>query len=149
MEVVVLASLLHDVDDRKLFDTKNNANARIFLAWSGMSEERIDFICDVINGVSFSENRNVRPESAEGRVVQDADRLDALGAIGIARTFAYGGQKGRPLAESVRHFSEKLLLLKDLMNTETGRKIAEERHEFLEVFLRELEKETGMKGTET
>ena len=75
-------------------------------------------------------------------IVQDADRLDAMGAIGVARTFAYGGQECRPLESSIKHFYEKLLLLKDKMNTETAKKIAEERHTFLINFLTEYNKET-------
>ena len=78
----------------------------------------------------------------EGKIVQDADRLDAIGAVGIARTFAYGGEHGRSLEASVQHFYDKLLLLKDEMNTETGRRIAEERHAFLEEFLRRWRSET-------
>ena len=77
----------------------------------------------------------------EGKIVQDADRLDAIGAIGIARTFAYGGEHGRSLDDSIAHFHEKLLLLKDEMNTETGRRLAEERHAFLLAFLAEYQKE--------
>ena len=78
--------------------------------------------------------------------MQDADRLDAMGAIGVARTFAYGGEHGRPMAESVRHFYDKLLRLKALMNTEIGRQMALERHAFLEAFLREyLAEEKGEK----
>jgi uncharacterized protein len=75
-------------------------------------------------------------------IVQDADRLDAIGAVGIARTFAYGGAHGRTLEASVQHFYDKLLLLRDEMNTETGRRIAEDRHAFLEEFLRHWHSET-------
>ena len=71
----------------------------------------------------------------EGKIVQDADRLDAMGAIGIARTFAYGGEHGRSIEESVQHFYDKLLLLKDELNTETAKEIAEKRHAFLEAFI--------------
>ena len=142
-EVVLLAALLHDADDHKLFATKDNANARRFLAANGVPEERADRICEVINAVSFSANRGRVPYSVEGRIVQDADRLDALGAIGVARTFAYGGEHGRPLGDSVQHFYDKLLLLKGLMNTETGKRLAERRHAFLEAFLKELEEEGG------
>jgi len=109
-----------------------------------------------VAGLSFKGARVARPmRTPEGRVVQDADRLDAIGAIGVARAFAYGGWKGQPLFEpgrdpvlhdsaeayrtgagsTVNHFHEKLLLLKDLMNTDAGRRIAEERHRFLETFL--------------
>ena len=101
-----------------------------------------DRICEVINSVSFSQNKDRRPETIEAEVVQDADRLDAIGAIGVARTFAYGGEHGRPLEDSVQHFHDKLLLLKNLMNTETGKKLAEKRHAFLEEFLKELREET-------
>ena len=92
--------------------------------------------------MSFSQNRGKTPSTLEGKVIQDADRLDAIGAIGIARTFAYGGEHGRPLQDSVQHFYDKLLLLRDTMNTETGRQLAAARHDFLEAFLRELEEET-------
>ena len=143
LQVVSLAALLHDADDHKLFSTEHNENALRFLEAHGIPEEQADRICDVINSVSFSQNRGRRPETPEGRAVQDADRLDALGAVGIARTFAYGGRHGRTPEESIAHFHEKLLLLKDMMNTEKGRKLAEERHAFLEAFLREWEKETG------
>ena len=135
MTVVSLAALLHDVDDHKLFDHKNNENAREFLSNSGVPNEKIEEICSVINSVSFSKNRGKKPETLEGKIVQDADRLDAMGAIGIARTFAFGGEHGRSIEESVLHFHEKLLLLKDEMNTESARKIAESRHAFLEEFL--------------
>ena len=141
-QIVSLAALLHDADDHKLFSTEHNANARRFLEEHGVAPETTERICAAINAVSFSQNRGKRPETAEGRIVQDADRLDALGAVGIARTFAYGGGHGRPPEDSIAHFHEKLLLLKDMMNTEKGREIAAERHAFLEAFLREWEKET-------
>ena len=102
-----------------------------------------DRICRAINAVSFSKNGDRRPDTPEGRVVQDADRLDAIGAVGIARTFAYGGKHGRPPEDSIGHFYEKLLLLKDLMNTDKAREIAEERHAFMEAFLREWDEETA------
>lgn len=140
-ELIVLAALLHDADDHKLFRTENNANARAFLAENGVPEDRADRICEVINAVSFSRNRGKVPETPEGKIVQDADRLDALGAVGIARTFAYGGKNGRSLEDSVQHFYDKLLLLRDMMNTETGKQLADGRHAFLEAFLQELEKE--------
>ena len=93
--IAALAALLHDVDDHKLFDTKNNANAKAFLKAHGLPPQTIDRICDVINSVSFTQNNGKAPDTPEGRVVQDADRLDAMGAIGVARTFAYGGEHGR------------------------------------------------------
>ena len=143
--IIVLASLLHDADDHKLFDTENNENARRFMEDQNISEEYMNRICDVINSVSFSKNKGVKPGTLEGCIVQDADRLDALGAIGIARTFAYGGRNNRSLVESVKHFHEKLLLLKDQMNTPEAKRIAEERHKFLEDYILELYKEMGEK----
>lgn len=141
-EIVALAALLHDADDTKLFRTENNGNARTFLAEQGVSPDRIDRICEAINAVSFSKNKGKRPRTAEGRIVQDADRLDALGAVGVARTFAYGGAHGRDLDDSIAHFHEKLLLLKDMMNTEAAKREAERRHAFLESFLKEYGEET-------
>ena len=139
--IVELAALLHDADDHKLFHTENNRNARDFLERNGVGADKADRICAVINSVSFSKNRGHVPDTVEGKIVQDADRLDAIGAVGVARTFAYGGEHGRPLSESVRHFHEKLLLLRDMMNTETAKKIAAERHALMETFLEELERE--------
>ena len=101
----------------------------------------MDQICEVINAVSFSRNKGKHPESIEAMIVQDADRLDAMGAIGIARTFAYGGEHGRSLEDSVQHFYDKLLLLKDGLNTDTAKEMAEKRHDYLLSFLKELEEE--------
>ena len=141
-QVVALAALLHDADDYKLFETKNNANARAFLDSQNIDEATAVQICMAINSVSFSKNRGRCPELLEGKIVQDADRLDAIGAIGIARTFAYGGKHGRTLDSSIDHFHEKLLLLKAMMHTEKAKEMAEERHAFMESFLLEWEKET-------
>lgn len=143
LEAVALAALLHDADDHKLFDTKDNYNARKFLVKNGVDGAKTDFICSIINSVSFSRNRGRTPASLEGKIVQDADRLDAMGAVGIARTFAYGGKHGRPLEGGIEHFHEKLLLLKGEMNTETGRKMAESRHEFMREFLEHFASETS------
>ena len=141
LTVVSMAALLHDVDDHKLFDTENNDNARIFLERNAVPDDSIEEICFVINAVSFSRNRGKHPDTIEGKIVQDADRLDALGAIGIARTFAYGGEHGRSIEESVQHFYDKLLLIKDELNTVTAREIASKRHEFLEAYISELKDE--------
>ena len=142
-QIVALGALLHDADDHKLFHTENNANARRFLEAQGVGQETADRICEAINAVSFSQNKGKRPGTVEGQIIQDADRLDAIGAVGIARTFAYGGKHGRPPEDSIGHFYEKLLLLKDLMNTDKAREIAEERHAFMEAFLREWDEETA------
>ena len=143
--IVALSALLHDADDYKLFQTENNANARSFLESANLGPETTDRICEVINSVSFSKNRGKKPETIEGKIVQDADRLDAIGAIGIARTFAFGGKHNRSLESSIDHFHEKLLLLKDMLNTEKAKELAENRHRFMEQFLKEWEKETGAK----
>ena len=142
MDLISLASLLHDVDDHKLFKTENNSNARTFLHDQNVPEETIEEIVKIINSVSFSKNKGKTPETLEAKIVQDADRLDAMGAIGIARTFAYGGKKGRSLEDSVQHFHEKLLLLKDQLNTPEARDLAEQRHEFMVKFLEELTEES-------
>ncbi len=139
LEIVSLAALLHDADDHKLFHTENNANARSFL--EEHKAEKIEEIITAINSVSFSQNRGKRPETLEGKIVQDADRLDAIGAVGIARTFAFGGEHGRSLDSSIQHFHDKLLLLKDEMNTAAARRLAEERHTYMIGFLEEYAKE--------
>lgn len=145
-ELVALAALMHDADDDKLFQTENNENARAFLEKQAVDAVRTERICEIINGVSFRKNRGKKPATIEGMIVQDADRLDAMGAIGIARTFAYGGAHGRSIADSLRHFDEKLLLLKDEMNTGAGKKMARERHAFMETFLDVIRKETEGEG---
>lgn len=142
-QVAALASLLHDADDYKLFDTTDNANARHFLENHGVDQETTEKIITAINAVSFSRNRDRQPETTEGQIVQDADRLDAIGAVGIARTFSFGGKHGRPPEDSIQHFHEKLLLLKDMMNTAKAKEIAEERHNFMLQFLKQWDKETG------
>jgi uncharacterized protein len=147
--IVTLAALLHDADDYKLFETKNNANARAFLDSQNIDEATALQICMAINSVSFSKNKGRCPELLEGKIVQDADRLDAIGAIGIARTFAYGGKHGRTLDSSIEHFHEKLLLLKAMMHTEKAKKLAESRHAFMESFLQEWEKEQGSNECES
>lgn len=142
------AGLLHDVGDHKLFSDTEAVHRKMadFLHSIGLAKKEVTDILSIINGVSFSKGVK-RPELLEGRIVQDADRLDAIGAIGIARTFAYGGSKNRPMhAEgddqtSIQHFYDKLLKLKDLMHTEAARGIAEERHAFMEAFLVQFYKE--------
>lgn len=141
LSIVLLSALLHDVDDHKLFHTENNENARMFLQSQKICENEIERICKVINGVSFSKNRGKRPDTLEGQIVQDADRLDAIGAIGIARTFAFGGKNGRSIETSLQHFHEKLLLLKDEMNTEQAKRLAEIRHTYMLAFLTEIHDE--------
>ena len=141
--VSLLAALLHDADDHKLFNTEHNLNARSFMEQKGLTLETIEEVCRTINSVSFSHNRGKRLETLEGMIVQDADRLDAIGAIGIARTFAYGGKVGRPLSDSIKHFYDKLLLLKDELNTDAAIDMAQKRHEFMHGFLEEYYSETS------
>lgn len=148
-ELVAYSSLLHDVDDHKLTSNKNNENARNFLKSQNVDDQRIEEICEIIKAVSYSKNKDRKPETIEGKIVQDADRLDAMGAIGIARTFAYGGKNGRSLEQTIEHFHEKLLLLKDEMNTDEAKTIANARHSFMESFLQEFEKEMGGYGDTT
>ena len=139
---VSLAALLHDADDPKLFRTENNANARAFLDRYSLPQK--EAVIEAVNSVSFSKNPASAPASPEARIVRDADRLDAMGAVGIARTFAYGGRHGRSLEDSVRHFYEKLLLLEDTLCTPRARELARERHEFLLLYLARLRAETGI-----
>lgn len=161
IRTVQLAALLHDVDDIKLspdtYATKKKAVD--FMIINKIEDERIKTVCKIIDEVSFAGTDSVVPDTIEGKCVQDADRLDAIGAIGIARTFAYGGSKGRKIydpeikpkigmnreeyqknqnATSINHFYEKLLLLKDMMNTAEGRKLAEHRHAVMQEFLNEF-----------
>jgi len=141
-QIVALAALLHDADDHKLFATEGNANARRFLTAQGLASDRIERVCAAINEVSFSRNRGKRPSTPEAAIVQDADRLDALGAVGVARTFAYGGAHGRPMEDSLAHFRDKLLLLRGELNTDAARELATPRHAFLEQFLAAYARET-------
>jgi len=166
--IVSLGALLHDIADSKFHqgdETVGPKKARQFLKsqnifrHDGQAGEIVEHVIKIIENISFKGgNKPQNFTSKELEVVQDADRLDALGAIGIARTFNYGGFKNRKLydpeikpnlkmtpaeykastAPTINHFYEKLLLLKDKMNTETGRKIAEERHAFMEKFLQQF-----------
>ena len=157
LRIVQLGALLHDVDDVKLSPGtyKNKDKARAFLQEQGVEEPKIEKICHIIDQVSFRGTDSVTPDSLEGRCVQDADRLDAIGAMGIARTFAYGGNHNRPMydpeippkthmsAEEYRkhvsptlnHFYEKLFFLKDLRTTETAKAMAEERDSYMRDFV--------------
>lgn len=160
MEVVALAALLHDVDDRKLSPTtaEKKENAARFMRSQNVPESEIRQVCQIIDEVSFKGTDSVRPSTPEGKCVQDADRLDALGAIGIARTFAYGGSHNRAIYDpelpprtamnqaqyysskstSLNHFYEKLFLLEGMMNTETGKAIARKRTQYMQQFVDEF-----------
>lgn len=142
---VDLAALLHDVDDHKLFNNKNNENARKFLIENDFDSEATEDIIEIINSVSFTKNKGTKPKTLEASIVQDADRLDAIGAIGVARTFMYSGKNGRGIEDSLKHFDEKLLLLKDMMNTDEAKRLAEERDSFMKEFLSEINDELNYK----
>lgn len=142
---VDLAALLHDVDDHKLFNNKNNENARKFLIENDFDSEAIEDIIEIINSVSFTKNKGTKPKTLEACIVQDADRLDAIGAIGVARTFMYSGKNSRGIEDSLKHFDEKLLLLKDMMNTYEAKRLAEERDSFMKEFLSEIDDELNYK----
>jgi uncharacterized protein len=159
LTVIELGALLHDIADSKFHngdETIGPKTARSFLESENVSEDIIQHVVNIIENISYKGgNFEKKFSSVELDIVQDADRLDAIGAIGIARAFNYGGFKNRALynpeiapvtsmtkeeykknnAPTINHFYEKLLLLKDKMNTETGKQIAEERHRFMETFL--------------
>ncbi|WP_249871824.1 HD domain-containing protein [Oceanobacillus saliphilus] len=138
------AGLLHDIGDQKLFSNPNKAidDMGIFLNSISMSSKEIACIKRIIKDVSFSKGEI--PDQLEGKIVQDSDRLDAIGAIGVARTFAYGGANNQMIhhpeltSTSIQHFYDKLLKLKQLMNTDTAKEIAEERHRFMETYLKQF-----------
>lgn len=162
LEIVQLGALLHDIADSKFHDgdeTIGPRTARTFLESEKVSPATIDHVIAIIENISFKGGRVERQfSSIELDIVQDADRLDAIGAIGIARTFNYGGFKNRALynpeiapnltmtkdeyknneAPTINHFYEKLLLLKDKMNTTTGKQIAQDRHRYMEDFLEQF-----------
>jgi uncharacterized protein len=163
---VELAALLHDLDDWKFNENEDEtpSRAKAWMESCNVNSEMIEKVCEIIMHISYKgaqvENKM---KSLEGLIVQDADRLDAIGAIGIGRAFAYGGYKNRPMYDpersnnmhasfeeyknsksaTINHFYEKLLLLKDMMNTGTAKRIAEQRHEvmlsFLSQFMNEWE----------
>ncbi|MDD3122362.1 MAG: HD domain-containing protein [Candidatus Izemoplasmatales bacterium] len=140
--VVELSSLLHDLDDPKI-SKKGSKFVFDFIDPLLINEDRKRHIYEVISNMSYSKHKEGKEVlSLEGKIVQDADRLDAIGAIGIARCFAYGGSKSRPIYQnnkddesSIAHFYQKLLLLKDLMNLESSKKIAIDRTDFMQLFL--------------
>lgn len=163
--VVELAALLHDIADAKFHDGDEELGPQIaaaFMREINVDQETILHVVQILKHISFKGGKEAQTfTSLELNVVQDADRLDAIGAIGIARTFNYGGFKNREIfnpnvtpnllmtkveykksdAPSINHFYEKLLLLKDLMNTETGKQMAIQRHQFMELYLAQFYQE--------
>jgi uncharacterized protein len=160
--IVEITALLHDIADHKFHGGDEEigpTTARNWLEQTEVEASIIIHVCDIIRDVSYKGAEVATPmKTIEGKVVQDADRLDALGAIGIARAFAYGGYKGRELynpnitpethdsfeaykkstGPTLNHFYEKLLLLKDRMNTEAGKKEAEKRHQFMQEYVNQF-----------
>ncbi|WP_010477275.1 HD domain-containing protein [Thermococcus zilligii] len=143
LEVLALAALLHDIarpleDAGKVEDhaAEGARIARGYLKGLGYPDEKVEAVAHAIEAHRFS--RGPEPGTLEAKILSDADKLDAIGAVGIARVFMYSGEHGRDIEASMRHFEEKILKLKDLMYTETARKIAEGRHRFTEEFLRRL-----------
>jgi uncharacterized protein len=161
--IIEMASLLHDIPDEKLNSSSQEGQARLndFLEGIQLPADLSLKIIEVINSISFRGGEKKNLSSWEAKIVQDADRLDAIGAIGIARAFAFGGKKGQPIyhpdftirekmtleeyrqgkSSSIHHFYEKLLLLKDLLNTDTAKRMAKDRHRFMEEFLSQFYQE--------
>lgn len=163
--IVELAALLHDIADWKFHGGDETAGPRAAREWLqrfSIATADTDHICDIIATLSFKGANVATPMATlEGQCVQDADRLDAIGAIGIARAFAYGGHKGRLMYDpedppqphdsfeaykrnagpTINHFHEKLLLLRDRMNTATAKQVANQRHAFMETFLQQFHRE--------
>ncbi|WP_086476417.1 HD domain-containing protein [Arenibacter amylolyticus] len=169
--VVSLAALLHDIADSKFHEGDESIGpkmAKAFLQTLPLKEATIEHVIKIVENASFSASLNPNQvfTSKELEVVQDADRLDAIGAIGIARAFNYGGFKNREMynpeiapnlkmtkaeykksnAPTINHFYEKLLLLKEKMNTDTGKRLAEERHQFMLQYLEQFYKEWNGKA---
>ena len=158
--IIELSALLHDIADWKFHEKEEGPKkARLFLKTQKMENSIIDSVCEIIATSSFKGAKvDSSMKTIEGEILQDADRLDAIGAVGIARCFTYGGNQNKAIydprikptlhdnaeayknndSSTINHFYEKLLLLKDLMNTETGKKIAEQRHKFMELFLEQF-----------
>ena len=139
---IELLAWLHDMNDDKLASNVGEGSAAEFLRDCALPEEEICFIVEALPLISYRKHPSLSPDvPLEIRIVQDADRIDAMGAVGIARTFAYGGAKNRHLADSLNHFDEKLLLLYDLLNTEEAKRIALPRHQFLQAFYTQYKEE--------
>jgi uncharacterized protein len=159
--IVVLGALMHDIGDSKFAAHDGPAEIRRILGSQGVDQSVIDEVVTINENISFSKGKHNTPKSDELKIVQDADRLDAMGAIGIARAFNYGGFAGNEIydpregyanppnlgaarsrsSSTVSHFYEKLLHLKELMNTDTGRKLADERHDFMVRYLEQFYRE--------
>jgi uncharacterized protein len=155
--IIEMAALLHDISDEKLNESLEIGEAKLesFLKTISIQNNTKMHIKQIVDSISYKGGRKIELASIEAKIVQDADRLDAIGAIGIARAFAYGGKKGQPIYDpninvreemsledyrkgkstSIHHFYEKLLKLKDLMNTDTAKTMADSRHNLMENYL--------------
>lgn len=158
--IIEMAALLHDIPDEKLNDSAEAGKKKLDLFFQSIElpDEAQNAIVQIIESISYKGGRKTELKSIEAKIVQDADRLDAIGAIGIARAFAYGGKKGQPIYDpainvreemsleeyrkgkstSIHHFYEKLLKLKDLLNTDTAKNMAEKRHQMMEQYLEQF-----------
>lgn len=158
--VTLIAALVHDVIDEKLFEdvVAQKAKLFLFLQMIGCNQSELEQIFYIIENISYKGGKGEAVKTLEAKIVQDADRLDAIGAIGIGRTFMYGGSRGSKMYDEqvtpmnfedevayrkhqgtvINHFYEKLFRLKDLMNTETAIIMAQKRHDFMEVFVKEF-----------
>jgi uncharacterized protein len=158
--IIEMAALLHDIPDEKLNESAEAGRNKLDLFFQSIElpKDAQNAIVQIIESISYKGGKKTELKSIEAKIVQDADRLDAIGAIGIARAFAYGGKKGQPIYDptvnvreemsleeyrkgkstSIHHFYEKLLKLKDLLNTDTAKEIAENRHQVMEQFLEQF-----------
>ena len=137
-----LLAWLHDLHDDKLPSDTGTDTLRALLRTAGTPEADISFILEALPYISYRKHPKLGPQTPlEIRIVQDADRIDAMGAMGIARTFAYGGAKNRPLEDSLAHFDQKLLLLYDLLSTDAAKELALPRFEFLKSFYKQYQDE--------
>ncbi|WP_040208508.1 HD domain-containing protein [Neobacillus jeddahensis] len=161
--IIEMAALLHDISDEKLNESVEKGQEKLtaFFESINLSENAKIHITQIIETISYKGGKNTKLQSVEAKIVQDADRLDAIGAIGIARAFAYGGKKGQPIYDpaiqvreemsieeyrkgkstTIHHFYEKLLKLKELLNTETARGLAESRQQMMVEFLEQFYQE--------
>ena len=164
MFIVEMAALLHDIDDFKFNENGTTLKSKSWLESLGLDSDTIDKIVHIVENISFKGSAEENKiQTLEGKVVQDADRLDAIGAFGVARAFTYAGYKNIPIfnpaveirnnmsfdeykkneGSAINHFHEKLLLLKDRMNTKAGKFLAEDRHNFMETYLKQFFKEAN------
>ncbi|HAX73010.1 MAG TPA: phosphohydrolase [Firmicutes bacterium] len=161
--IIKIAALVHDVIDPKLFNDVKTQKIKLYalLETIGCTEDELEKIFYIIENISYKGGGGEAVDTIEAQIVQDADRLDAIGAIGIGRTFMYGGARGSKMYDDnilpmefesekqyrehkgtvLNHFDEKLFKLKDLMNTKTGREIAHERHNFMVAFVKQFKSE--------